>query len=57
LTSSTGTPRSLPQRPLHVAVLGSTGAVGQELLALLAERRFPVGRLTLLASPRPPARP
>ncbi len=52
LTSSTGTPRSLPQRPLHVAVLGSTGAVGQELLALLAERRFPVGRLTLLASPR-----
>ena len=52
MTSSTGTPRSLPQRPLHVAVLGSTGAVGQELLALLAERRFPVGRLTLLASPR-----
>jgi aspartate-semialdehyde dehydrogenase len=35
-----------------VAVLGSTGAVGQELLALLAERRFPVGQLTLLASPR-----
>ena len=35
-----------------MAVLGSTGAVGQELLALLAERRFPVGRLTLLASPR-----
>ena len=52
MTSSTGTPRSLPQRPLHVAVLGSTGAVGQELLALLAERSFPVGRLTLLASPR-----
>ena len=52
MASSTGTPRSLPQRPLHVAVLGSTGAVGQELLALLAERRFPVGRLTLLASPR-----
>ena len=52
MTSSTSTPRSLPQRPLHVAVLGSTGAVGQELLALLAERRFPVGQLTLLASPR-----
>ena len=30
----------------------STGAVGQELLALLAERQLPVGRLTLLASPR-----
>ena len=44
--------RSLPQRPLHVAVLGATGAVGQELLTLLAERAFPVGRLTLLASPR-----
>ena len=44
--------RALPQRPLHVAVLGATGAVGQELLVLLAERRFPVGRLTLLASPR-----
>ena len=44
--------RSLPLRPLHVAVLGASGAVGQELLQLLAERRFPVARLTLLASPR-----
>ena len=44
--------RSLPLRPLHVAVLGASGAVGQELLLLLAERRFPVARLTLLASPR-----
>jgi aspartate-semialdehyde dehydrogenase len=35
-----------------VAVLGASGAVGQELLQLLAERRFPVARLTLLASPR-----
>jgi aspartate-semialdehyde dehydrogenase len=35
-----------------VAVLGASGAVGQELLLLLAERRFPVARLTLLASPR-----
>jgi len=49
LTSSI---RPLPQRPLHVAVLGASGAVGQELLLLLAERRFPVARLTLLASPR-----
>ena len=49
MTSST---RPLPQRPLHVAVLGASGAVGQELLLLLAERRFPVARLTLLASPR-----
>ena len=44
--------RPLPQRPLNVAVLGASGAVGQELLLLLAERRFPVARLTLLASPR-----
>ncbi|MBM5785181.1 MAG: aspartate-semialdehyde dehydrogenase [Cyanobacteria bacterium K_DeepCast_35m_m1_288] len=44
--------RPLPQRPLHVAVLGASGAVGQELLLLLAERQFPVVRLTLLASPR-----
>jgi aspartate-semialdehyde dehydrogenase len=35
-----------------VAVLGATGAVGQELLALLAERQFPVRELRVLASPR-----
>jgi aspartate-semialdehyde dehydrogenase len=33
-------------------VLGVTGAVGQELLALLEERRFPVAELLPLASPR-----
>ncbi|MFO0075261.1 MAG: aspartate-semialdehyde dehydrogenase [Cyanobacteriota bacterium] len=43
---------SLPQRPLRVAILGATGAVGQELLELLAERQFPVGELVLLASSR-----
>jgi aspartate-semialdehyde dehydrogenase len=42
----------LPSRPLSVGVLGSTGAVGQELLALLKERHFPVRDLRLLASPR-----
>jgi aspartate-semialdehyde dehydrogenase len=35
-----------------VAVLGASGAVGRELLALLAERRFPVAELLPLASPR-----
>jgi aspartate-semialdehyde dehydrogenase len=35
-----------------VAVLGATGAVGQELLALLDEREFPVAELLPLASPR-----
>ena len=43
---------SLPSRPLNVAVLGSSGAVGQELLLLLKERNFPVGELKLLASAR-----
>jgi len=42
---------ALPQRPLTVAILGATGAVGQELLTLLGERSFPVGELRLLASP------
>jgi aspartate-semialdehyde dehydrogenase len=42
----------LPDRPLKVAILGATGAVGQELLELLTERSFPVGELVVLASPR-----
>ncbi len=37
---------------INVAILGATGAVGQELLDLLAERHFPVKRLKLLASAR-----
>lgn len=36
----------------HVAVVGATGAVGLEMLKTLEKRRFPVGRLTLLASAR-----
>ena len=35
-----------------VAILGATGAVGKELLELLAERNFPLQELKLLASPR-----
>ena len=35
-----------------VAILGATGAVGQELLKILEERNFPVGKLIALASPR-----
>jgi len=45
-------PRTFPERPLRVAILGATGAVGQELLQLLDERRFPVAELIPLASPR-----
>ncbi|MGF1466221.1 MAG: aspartate-semialdehyde dehydrogenase [Sandaracinaceae bacterium] len=37
---------------LTVAVLGVTGAVGREMLRVLEERRFPIGRLVPLASPR-----
>ena len=36
----------------HVAVVGATGAVGQELLGVLERRQFPVNTLTLLASAR-----
>ena len=36
----------------HVAVVGATGAVGNEMIRILEERRFPVGKLTLLASER-----
>jgi aspartate-semialdehyde dehydrogenase len=43
---------SSPRSPLHVAIVGATGAVGVELLLVLARRNFPVGRLTLLASAR-----
>ncbi|CAN5745410.1 aspartate-semialdehyde dehydrogenase [soil metagenome] len=37
---------------MHVAILGATGAVGRTMLKVLAERSFPVEKLTLLASPR-----
>ena len=42
----------LPARPLHVAVAGATGAVGEEILTLLEKRSFPVASLRLLASSR-----
>lgn len=36
----------------NVAILGATGAVGQEFLSLIAERNFPFANLKLLASER-----
>ena len=36
----------------RVAILGASGAVGQEMMKILAERKFPVGELHLLASAR-----
>ena len=35
-----------------VAILGATGAVGQEMIKILEERNFPVGKLIPLASAR-----
>ena len=37
-----------------VAVVGATGAVGEAMLSILAERQFPVGKLHLLASESSP---
>ena len=34
----------------NIAVVGATGAVGQEIIDILEERNFPVGKLKLIAS-------
>ncbi|TWT20464.1 aspartate-semialdehyde dehydrogenase [Luteimonas wenzhouensis] len=39
-------------RRFNVAVVGATGAVGEVMLSILAERNFPVGTLVPLASER-----
>lgn len=39
-------------RSYRIAILGATGAVGKELIELLATRDFPLADLKLLASPR-----
>ena len=36
----------------NVAILGATGAVGREMMKVLAERDFPIEELHLLASAR-----
>lgn len=36
----------------NVGVVGATGAVGKELLSILENRKFPIGKLKLFASPR-----
>ena len=42
----------MSERAFDVAVVGATGAVGEAMLEILAERRFPVGRVHALASER-----
>jgi len=37
---------------LHVAVVGATGAVGQQMIKTLESRNFPIRKLTLLSSER-----
>ena len=39
-------------KTVNVAVVGATGAVGETMLAILAERKFPIGKLHVLASER-----
>ena len=39
-------------KKVNVAILGATGAVGREMLKVLAERKFPVNKLKALASSR-----
>jgi aspartate-semialdehyde dehydrogenase len=43
---------SVNSKPLTVAVVGATGAVGGTMIRMLQERRFPIGELRLLASAR-----
>lgn len=41
----------------RIGIVGATGAVGQELIRLLVERRFPLGELVPLASSRSAGKP
>ncbi len=41
----------------HVAVVGATGAVGQEFLRVLEQRKFPFSKITFLASSRSAGKP
>lgn len=40
------------EKGFDIGILGATGAVGREMVRVLEQRRFPVGRLRLLASKR-----
>ena len=39
-----------PKRPMNIAIVGATGVVGRETLAILGDRRFPLASLHLFAS-------
>src|SRR3989304_4730022 len=42
----------LMRKEFDVAVVGATGAVGEVMISILQERKFPVGKLYPLASSR-----
>ncbi len=42
----------MTDRRYNIVIVGATGAVGQEMMRILAERNFPLGELRLLASER-----
>src|SRR5690606_34112419 len=44
--------KKMSSKSYTVAVVGATGAVGEAMLSILAERQFPVGKLDVLASAR-----
>ena len=39
-------------KPINIAVVGATGAVGEAMIDILEARQFPVDNLYLLASQR-----
>ena len=41
----------------NVAVVGATGAVGQEFISVLAERNFPIKNIKFLASAKSAGKP
>jgi aspartate-semialdehyde dehydrogenase len=47
-----GAVQKKPKKPVGVAIVGATGVVGRETLAILEERDFPIKTLKLFASER-----
>jgi aspartate-semialdehyde dehydrogenase len=47
-----GEPVMSQQNGFHVAVVGATGAVGQQMIQTLIKENFPISKLTLLSSAR-----
>ena len=43
---------NMSQKQFHVAVVGATGAVGQQMIETLQKRNFPIGEISLLSSSR-----